>query len=121
VFSPVQHSSDIYRGSVRSDEKPTLTRSGVPVRGELVTDYLSRDFKHAGLFKAVAPYESKVEPTLILEGSVDEFFEWDSEDGWKAVLTVSTVLLSHPQPDLSKGSFSEDLSCGEALQEEKRC
>jgi ABC-type uncharacterized transport system auxiliary subunit len=70
--------------------------------GDLVTYYLSRDFKHLGLFKAVAPYESRVEPSLIMEGSVDEFFEWDSEEGWKAVLTVSTVLLAHPEPDLSK-------------------
>jgi ABC-type uncharacterized transport system auxiliary subunit len=70
--------------------------------GDLVTDYLGRDFKNSGLFKAVAPYESRVAPSLIMEGSVDEFFEWDSEDGWKAVLTVSTVLLRHPEPDLSK-------------------
>ena len=70
--------------------------------GDLVTYYLSRDFKNAGLFRAVVPYESRVEPSLVMEGSVDEFFEWDSEDGWKAVLTVSTVLLSHPEPDLSK-------------------
>jgi ABC-type uncharacterized transport system auxiliary subunit len=70
--------------------------------GDLVTYYLSRDFKHSDLFRAVAPHESRVEPSLIMEGSVDEFFEWDSDDGWKAVLTVSTVLLSHPEPDPSK-------------------
>jgi ABC-type uncharacterized transport system auxiliary subunit len=70
--------------------------------GDLVTYYLSRDFKHNGLFKAVAPYESRVEPSLIMEGSVDEFYEWDSEDGWKAVLTVNTVLMAHPEPDVSK-------------------
>ncbi len=54
------------------------------------------------MFKAVAPYDSRVEPSLVMEGSVDEFFEWDSEDGWKAVLTVTTVLLAHPEPDVSK-------------------
>jgi ABC-type uncharacterized transport system auxiliary subunit len=70
--------------------------------GDLVTDYLSRDFRHAGLFKTVAPSGSRIEPSLIMEGSVDEFFEWDSEEGWKAVLTLSTVLLRHPEPDLSK-------------------
>lgn len=70
--------------------------------GDLVTYYLSRDFKSLGMFKAVAPYDSRVEPSLVMEGSVDEFFEWDSEDGWKAVLTVTTVLLSHPEPDVSK-------------------
>lgn len=70
--------------------------------GDLVAYYLTRDFKQVGLFKAVAPTDSRVEPSLILEGTVDEFYEWDSEDGWKAVLTVSTVLLAHPEPDVSK-------------------
>lgn len=70
--------------------------------GELVTYYLSRDFRQAGLFETVSPYESRVEPSLVMEGSVDEFFEWDSDEGWKAVLTVSAVLLRRPEPDLSK-------------------
>jgi ABC-type uncharacterized transport system auxiliary subunit len=91
----------IYRDrSFRRDAYPYEKWRAAP--GDLVTYYLSRDFKHSGLFKAVAPYESRVEPSLILEGSVDDFYEWDSEEGWKAVLTVSTVLLAHPEPDVSK-------------------
>lgn len=91
----------IYRDrSFKRDAYPYEKWRAAP--GDLVTYYLSRDFKHIGLFKAVAPYESRIEPSLILEGSVDEFYEWDSEDGWKAVLTVSTVLLAHPEPDVSK-------------------
>ena len=91
----------IYRDrSFRRDAYPYEKWRAAP--GDLVTDYLSRDFKHVGLFKAVAPYKSRVEPSLILEGSVDEFFEWDSEGGWKAVLTVSAVLLAYPEPDVSK-------------------
>jgi ABC-type uncharacterized transport system auxiliary subunit len=70
--------------------------------GDLVTYYLSRDFKNLGLFKAVAPYDSRIEPSLVMEGSVDEFFEWDSEEGWKAVLTVTAVLTANPEPDVSK-------------------
>lgn len=91
----------IYRDrSFKRDAYPYEKWRATP--GDLVAYYLSRDFKHVGLFKAVAPYDSRVEPSLILEGSVDEFYEWDSEDGWKAVLTVSTVLLAHPEPDVSK-------------------
>lgn len=91
----------IYRDrSFRRDAYPYEKWRASP--GDLVTDYLSRDLRHVGLFKAVAPYESRVEPSLVMEGSVDEFFEWDSEDGWKAVLTVTTVLLAHPEPDVSK-------------------
>jgi len=70
--------------------------------GDLVTYYLSRDFKALGLFKAVAPYDSLLEPSLVMEGTVDEFFEWDSEEGWKAVLTVTAVLTANPEPDVSK-------------------
>jgi ABC-type uncharacterized transport system auxiliary subunit len=70
--------------------------------GDLVTDYLSRDFKNLALFKAIAPYDSRIEPSLVMEGSVDEFFEWDSEEGWKAVLTVTAVLAANPEPDVSK-------------------
>jgi ABC-type uncharacterized transport system auxiliary subunit len=70
--------------------------------GDLVTYFLSRDFKALGLFKAVAPYDSRLEPSLVMEGSVDEFFEWDSEEGWKAVLTVTAVLTAYPEPDVSK-------------------
>jgi len=91
----------IYRDrSFKRDAYPYEKWRAAP--GDLVTYYLSRDFKHLGFFQAVTPYDSRVEPSLILEGSVDEFYERDSEDGWKAVLTVSTVLLAHPEPDVSK-------------------
>jgi ABC-type uncharacterized transport system auxiliary subunit len=33
---------------------------------------------------------------------VDEFFEWDSEEGWEAVLTVAALLAANPEPDVSK-------------------
>jgi ABC-type uncharacterized transport system auxiliary subunit len=61
---------------------------------DLVTDYLARDMRLSGLFRAVLEEGSTVPPTHILEGSVDEFFEWDAAEGWKAVLTVSITLIS---------------------------
>jgi cholesterol transport system auxiliary component len=66
---------------------------------DLVTDYLARDMRHSGLFLAVLEEGSTVPPTHLLEGSVDEFFEWDSAEGWKAVLTVSATFISAKETD----------------------
>ena len=70
--------------------------------GDLVSDYLARDMRHSGLFRAVVQEASTIPPTHILEGSVDEFFEWNDEDGWKAVLSVTSALVNARETDLSK-------------------
>jgi cholesterol transport system auxiliary component len=69
---------------------------------DLVTDYLARDMRHSGLFRAVLEEGSKVSPAYILEGSLDEFFEWDSAEGWKAVLTVTATLIKARETDAAK-------------------
>ena len=69
---------------------------------ELVTDFLARDLRQAGLFKAVTQEESTVSPTHILEGSLDEFFEWDTEQAWKAVLTVTVTLIKAKETDTAR-------------------
>jgi len=66
---------------------------------DLVTDFLTRDMRQSGLFEAVAPPGSKLPPTHILEGSLDEFFEWNAAEGWKAVLTLSATLVNAGGPD----------------------
>jgi len=38
----------------------------------------------------------------MLEGTVDEFFEWDTEENWKAVLSISITLMADTEPDISK-------------------
>ena len=38
----------------------------------------------------------------ILEGSVDEFFEWDAEENWKAVLFVSITLTEKNEKKVHK-------------------
>jgi ABC-type uncharacterized transport system auxiliary subunit len=69
---------------------------------DLVTYFLSRDMKHAGLFRAVISYDSRSKPSYILEGSVDEFVEWETEEQWYAVLTVDITLMAANEPDISK-------------------
>lgn len=70
--------------------------------GDLVTYFLSRDMKQSGLFKAVLPYDSIFPSSFAVEGSVDQFFEWDTEKSWKAVLTISITLMKENEPDISK-------------------
>jgi ABC-type uncharacterized transport system auxiliary subunit len=75
---------------------------------DLVTDYLSRDMRQSGLFKAVLPESSTLSPTHILEGSLDEFFEQDTEEGWRAVLTVTITLIKTKEADLTEGILFQE-------------
>ncbi|MBW1766677.1 MAG: membrane integrity-associated transporter subunit PqiC [Deltaproteobacteria bacterium] len=70
--------------------------------GDLVTYFLARDIKLSGLFKAVLAYDSRFPSSYVLEGSVDEFFEWDTEEIWKAVLNVSITVMEENEPDISQ-------------------
>ena len=70
--------------------------------GSFATYFLARDLRDSGLFKAVFTYKSHQTASYGLEGSVDEFFEWDTPDGWDAVLGVSITLVVLQEPDISK-------------------
>ena len=70
--------------------------------GNLATYFLSRDIKQSGLFKAVIPHDSGFPSSYVLEGSVDEFFEWDTAKEWRAVLSLAVTLVAHNEPDISK-------------------
>jgi ABC-type uncharacterized transport system auxiliary subunit len=70
--------------------------------GDLVTYFLGRDLQASGLFKAVLPQDSRAPVSHVVEGRVEEFFEWDAEPNWKAVLSLSIVLSVADEPDVSK-------------------
>jgi ABC-type uncharacterized transport system auxiliary subunit len=70
--------------------------------GDMVTDFLRRDIQNSGLFKAVLPHGSDFPFSCALEGSVDEFVEWDTPEGWKAVLSITITLMASNEPDVSK-------------------
>ena len=70
--------------------------------GELVTYFLRRDIKDSGLFRAALPHDSRFPSSFVIEGSVDEFFEWDTTTVWTAVLTLSITLMAEAEPDISK-------------------
>ena len=68
--------------------------------GYLVTDYLIRDLRESGLFKAVFGPDSSGEHRFKLEGGVAEFQEVDAADGWKASLALTVTLLDTTQVEL---------------------
>jgi len=70
--------------------------------GEMVSYFLARDLRGSGYFNAVVPHRTQAGVTHVLEGYVEEFFEWDFEEGWEAVLTVSITLTKALEPDVSR-------------------
>jgi cholesterol transport system auxiliary component len=70
--------------------------------GDLISHFLGRDMRQSGLFEAVLSRNSRVPASHILEGTVEEFFELDGEDGWEAVLSVSVVLAVVNDPEGGK-------------------
>lgn len=70
--------------------------------GNMVTDYLLRDLRNSGLFKAALPAGSAGKTKFLLEGGVEEFQEIDEADGWKAALALNITLL-----DLSRRELTE--------------
>lgn len=70
--------------------------------GYLVTDYLLRDLRKSGLFKAVLPYDSSDKGRFLLEGGVEEIQEIDEPDGWKAALALNITLLDLNEKEITK-------------------
>ena len=69
---------------------------------DVVTYLLRRDLQQSGLFKAVVSLESRLPSAYVLEGSVDEFLEWNKKTGWEAYLSLSVTLMQENEPDISK-------------------
>ena len=65
----------------------------------MVTNLLERDLKESGLFREVLSHESGSPSSHILEGSVEEFFGWQTQDIWKGVLILSITFFSQTDGD----------------------
>jgi len=70
--------------------------------GEMAAEYLVRDLRNSGLFRAVISYNESEETRYLLEGQVDEFLEVNEKDGRKAVLSLNVTFL-----DLKKRDTAE--------------
>jgi ABC-type uncharacterized transport system auxiliary subunit len=69
--------------------------------GEMVTDYLVRDFRSSGLFQAVFSYRQREDARFEVDGAVEEFLEAREGDGWKAVLGLAVTLLDRSKPEIT--------------------
>ena len=67
--------------------------------GEMATEYLVRDLRNSGLFRAVISYNDSEETRYLLEGQVDEFLEVSEKDGRKAVLSLNVTFLDLKKKD----------------------
>jgi ABC-type uncharacterized transport system auxiliary subunit len=70
--------------------------------GDMATEYLTRDLRNAGLFRAVISYNDSEEARYLLEGQVDEFLDASEKDVRKAVLCLNVTFL-----DLKKRDTAE--------------
>jgi cholesterol transport system auxiliary component len=92
VAQPVNTTAMIYRPDAFAREAYKYHRWRVSP-GYLATDYLARDLRGSGLFKAVFSYESSEKARFVLEGGVEDFQEVDEAGGWKASLALIVTLL----------------------------
>ncbi len=72
------------------------------VPADIVTFFLRRDLAESGRFAGVLPPESGLGSTHVLDGTVEEFLEWDGDTSWEAVITVNIVLLDPNEADATK-------------------
>jgi ABC-type uncharacterized transport system auxiliary subunit len=70
--------------------------------GDMVTDFLKRDLRHAGLFRAVLSARDTEETRFVLEGGVEEFLEVDEGESRKALLVAMVTLLDLSFRDVSR-------------------
>lgn len=77
--------------------------------GEMAAEYLARDLRNSGLFRAVISYNNPEETRYLLEGQVDEFLDASERDGRKAVLSLNITFLDLKNRDpVEKVIFQRD-------------
>jgi len=69
---------------------------------DMVTDFLLRDLRSSGAFKAVLAYEDPGGGRYVVTGTVVEFLEVDGSDGSKARLSVDATLLDTTEREITK-------------------
>jgi ABC-type uncharacterized transport system auxiliary subunit len=115
--SPVYNTSRIIYRDISFKQDSYVNHQWKDNPGAMVTYLLGRDLKASGLFKLVLSNESGSPFTHILEGSVDEFFEWHTQENWKGVLILSITFFSKSERDAQrKVLFHKTYSTSEPCQ-----
>lgn len=90
-----------YRPSAYQLSSYSRERWRVPP-GETVTDFLLRDLRSSGSFKAVLSYDDPGEGRFSLSGTVVDFLEVDGGGGPVARLAVDVTMLDSTQREIAK-------------------
>lgn len=90
VYSPSPYKRDVYN-YYRWRVEP----------GDMTSDYLLRDFRASGLFRAVFSSSGYESTPYLLEGEVEKFLEVDEKGSSKAELSVNVTLLDTTQSDVT--------------------
>jgi cholesterol transport system auxiliary component len=86
--------------------------------GDMVTDFLARDFRSAGLFRAVFSSRQPDGARFVVEGGVEEFAESREAGGWKAALRLQVTLLDTDQSDVTgRVMFQKSYQAAEPIPE----
>ena len=87
--------------------------------GDMAGDYLARDFRASGLFKAVFSGPRQNAARFQIEGIVDRFLQSKEADGWKAVLVLEITLLDMDKPSVAERViFQKRYSAAEPISEQ---
>ncbi|HVO66934.1 MAG TPA: ABC-type transport auxiliary lipoprotein family protein [Syntrophales bacterium] len=70
--------------------------------GDIITDSLIRDFRHAGIFRGVFSYRDTEVTRFVLEGNVTEFLAVEEKGSPKALLTIYVTLLDLKQKEITR-------------------
>jgi ABC-type uncharacterized transport system auxiliary subunit len=90
------------------------------VPADLVSFFLKRDLAESGRFAGVLPPESGAVSTHVLDGTVEEFLERDSETSCEAVITVNVTLLNPRETDATKQVLQQQRFTARKECQEKR-
>lgn len=86
--------------------------------GDMVTDFLLRDLRASGAFKAVLGYEDPGEGRFVLAGTVAEFLETDGGKGPAARLAADVMLLDTTRREITRRIvFQKTYAVEEAMKE----
>ncbi len=105
IYSPEAYRIDAYRYH-RWNTNP----------GDMMTDFLVRDFRSSRLFRAAFSYLQAENARFQIDGAVEEFLESRRGEVWKAVLGLSVTLLDRAGPGgVSNVVFQKQYRAAEGL------
>jgi ABC-type uncharacterized transport system auxiliary subunit len=84
--------------------------------GDMVSDYLARDFQNSGLFRAVFSYHQPEAARFVVGGTVEEFAETRENGAWKSRLGLRVTLLDRSRAALTEQVVvQKDYTVSEAM------